>query len=232
MIRTLPQSRGYSIGFKIYILLFFFFLFAPLLITCVLAFNDSLFPALPWKGFSLDWFFSDGPERVGIFHDQINLTSIWVSFKTAFFVAIFSTVVGTCGAFLFEQEEFRFKQLLYFLMLAPLVIPGVILGISILLFSNTLGLFFEDRFGIDIGLLRPGFWLVVLGQFSFITTLVTLIVSAQLKKFDYTLEEAAMNLGANRFSTVLGNKNFTVLEWTHGARIHIYVRIQFHHGDF
>ena len=203
MIRTLPQSRSYSIGFKIYILLFFFFLFAPLLITCVLAFNDSLFPALPWKGFSLDWFFSDGPERVGIFHDQSNLTSIWVSFKTAFFVAIFSTVVGTCGAFLFEQEEFRFKQLLYFLMLAPLVIPGVILGISILLFSNTLGLFFEDRLGIDIGLLRPGFWLVVLGQFSFITTLVTLIVSAQLKKFDYTLEEAAMNLGANRFQVIV-----------------------------
>jgi spermidine/putrescine transport system permease protein len=203
VIRTLPQSRSYSIGFKIYLLLFFFFLFAPLLITCILAFNDSLFPALPWKGFSLDWFFSDGPERVGIFHDQINLTSIWVSFKTAFFVAIFSTVVGTCGAFLFEQEEFRFKQLLYFLMLAPLVIPGVILGISILLFSNTLGLFFEDRFGIDIGLLRPGFWLVVLGQFSFITTLVTLIVSAQLKKFDYTLEEAAMNLGANRFQVIV-----------------------------
>ena len=202
MIRTLPQSRGYSISFKIYIILFFVFLFAPLLITCILAFNDSIFPALPWKGFTLDWFFSDGPERIGIFHDQINLASIWVSFRTAFFVALFSTVVGTCGAFLFEQETFRFKQLLYFLMLAPLVIPGVILGISILLFSNTLGLFVEGRFGIDISLLRPGFWLVVLGQFSFITTLVTLIVSAQLKKFDYSLEEAAMNLGANRFQVI------------------------------
>lgn len=203
MIRTLPNSKGYSIGFKVYILLFFFFLFAPLLITCILAFNDSIFPALPWKGFTLDWFFSEGPDRVGIFHDQINLSSIWVSFKTAFFVAILSTVVGTCGAFLFEQEEFRFKQLLYFLMLAPLVIPGVILGISILLFSNTLGLFLENRVGLDIGLLRPGFWLVVLGQFSFITTLVTLIVSAQLKKFDYTLEEAALNLGANRFQVII-----------------------------
>ncbi len=202
MIRTLPQSRGYSTGFKIYIILFFIFLFAPLLITCILAFNDSIFPALPWKGFTLDWFFSEGPERIGIFHDQINLDSIWISFKTAFFVALFSTVVGTCGAFLFEQETFRFKQLLYFLMLAPLVIPGVILGISILLFSNTLGLFIEGRFGIDISLLRPGFWLVVLGQFSFITTLVTLIVSAQLKKFDYSLEEAAMNLGANRFQVI------------------------------
>jgi len=203
MIRTLPNSRSYSIGFKVYIALFFVFLFAPLLITCILAFNDSMFPALPWKGFTVAWFFGDGPEKVGIFHDQINLASIWVSFRTAFFVAIFSTVVGTCGAFLFEQEQFRFKQLLYFLMLAPLVIPGVILGISILLFSNTLGMFFENRFGIDIGLLRPGFWLVVLGQFSFITTLVTLIVSAQLKKFDYSLEEAALNLGANRFQVIV-----------------------------
>jgi spermidine/putrescine transport system permease protein len=202
VIRTLPQSRGYSVSFKIYIILFFFFLFAPLLITCILAFNDSIFPALPWKGFTLDWFFAEGPERIGIFHDQINLASIWISFKTAFFVALLSTVVGTCGAFLFEQETFRFKQLLYFLMLAPLVIPGVILGISILLFSNTLGLFMEGRFGVDISLLRPGFWLVVLGQFSFITTLVTLIVSAQLKKFDYSLEEAAMNLGANRFQVI------------------------------
>jgi spermidine/putrescine transport system permease protein len=48
-------------------------------------------------------------------------------------------------------------------------------------------------------LFRPGFWLVVLGQFSFITTLVTLVVSARLKKFDRSLEEAALNLGANRF---------------------------------
>jgi spermidine/putrescine transport system permease protein len=203
MIRSLPTSRGYNVGFKIYISLFFIFLFAPLFITCVLAFNDSMFPALPWKGFTLDWFVANEADRVGIFHDQTNLASIWVSFKTAFFVAIFSTVVGTCGAFLFEQEAFRFKQLLYFLMLAPLVIPGVILGISILLFSNTLGLFVEERFGLDIGLLRPGFWLVVLGQFSFITTLVTLIVSAQLKKFDYTLEEAALNLGANRFQVIM-----------------------------
>ncbi len=202
MIRTLPSSRSYSIGFKVYICLFFFFLFAPLLITCILAFNDSMFPALPWQGFTLDWFFADRPDRIGIFHDRINLASIWVSFKTAFFVALLATVVGTCGAFLFEQEEFRGKQLLYFLMLAPLVIPGVILGISILLFSNTLGLYFEDNFGLDIGLLRPGFWLVVLGQFSFISTLVTLIVSAQLKKFDYTLEEAARNLGANRFQVI------------------------------
>ncbi len=202
MIRSLPNSRTYSIGFNLYVALYFVFLFAPLAVTSLLAFNDSQFPALPWNGFSLDWFLADTPLRTGIFHDQRNLDSILVSAETAFFVAILSTVVGTLGAFLFEQENFRFKQLLYFLMLVPLVVPGVILGISILLFSNTLGMFFEETFNIDVGLFRPGFWLVVLGQFSFITTFVTLVVSARLKKFDRTLEEAALNLGANRLEVI------------------------------
>jgi len=202
MIRSLPQSKTYALSFRLYVILYFSFLFAPLLVTCVLAFNDSQFPSLPWKGFTFGWFTADLPERVGIFHDQINLDSMWVSVQTAFFVTILSVFVGTCAAFLFEQEDFRFKQPLYFLMLAPLVIPGVILGISILMFSTTLGTYFEESWKMDVGLFRPGFWLVVLGQFSFISTLVTLVVSARLKKFDRTLEEAAMNLGANRLEVI------------------------------
>ena len=202
MIRTLPNSKTYTTCFRVYIGLYFFFLFAPLVITCILAFNDSQFPSLPWKGFSVEWFTGNVAERVGIFHDQINLTSIWVSFKVAVWVSILSVTVGTAASFLFEQENFPLKTPLYFLMLMPLVIPGVILGISILLFSNTLGMFFEDTWGIDVGLFRPGFWLVVLGQFSFITTFVTLVVSARLKKFDRTLEEAALNLGATRWQVI------------------------------
>jgi len=202
MIRSLPHSAAYRWGFRSYVLLYFFFLFAPLLVTCVLAFNDSMFPSLPWKGFTLDWFFGDGPQKIGFFHDQKNLRSLFVSLKVAFSVTILSTLLGTCAAFLFEQEEFRFKQTLYFLMLAPLVIPGVILGISILLFTNTLGLFFENGFGWDIKLLGPGYWLVVFGQVSFISTFVALVVIARLRKFDRTLEEAAMNLGATRMEVI------------------------------
>ena len=202
MIRSLPNSRAYTSSFKLYMILYFTFLFAPLLVTCILAFNDSQFPSLPWNSFTLEWFTADLPQRVGIFHDQINLDSIWVSMKVAFFVTLLATCVGTCGAFLFEEENFPFKQSLYFLMLAPLVIPGVILGISILMFSTTFGAYFEESWGVDVGLFRPGFWLVVLGQFSFISTLVALVVSARLKKFDRTLEEAAMNLGANRFEVI------------------------------
>ena len=202
MIRSLPRSGLYRWGFRSYVTFYFFFLFAPILVTCVLAFNDSMFPSLPWKGFTLDWFFSDGPQKIGFFHDQKNLRSIFVSLKVAFSVTILSTLLGTCAAFLFEQENFRFKNVMYFLMLAPMVIPGVILGISILMFTNTLGLFFENVFGWDVKLLRPGYWLVVLGQVSFISTFVALVVIARLRKFDRTLEEAAMNLGASRIEAI------------------------------
>ncbi|MGL1864184.1 MAG: ABC transporter permease [Pseudodesulfovibrio sp.] len=202
MIRSLPRSKTYNWSFNLFILLYFTFLFAPLVVTCVLAFNDSNFPSLPWQGFSLDWFISDGPDRIGLFHDDQNLRSIVTSFQTAFFVSILSVIVGTCASFLFEKEEFRFKGFLYFLMLAPLVIPGVILGISLLLAANTAGTFFEDVFGLDFDLFRPSFWLVVLGQFSFISTFVTLVVSARLRKFDHSLEEAALNLGATQLGVI------------------------------
>lgn len=202
MIRTLPQQKSYRTAFRLYIILFYIFLFAPLVITCLLAFNDSNFPSLPWKGFSLDWFLADGPERIGLLHDNSNIRSILISAQTALWVSIFSVIVGTMGAFLFEQEEFRGKRALYFLALTPLVIPGVILGISLLLTANSLGIYFEDTFGLDVPFLRPSFWLVVLGQFSFIATFVLLVVSARLKKFDPSLEEAALNLGATRFEVI------------------------------
>jgi len=202
MIRTLPNSKSYLSGFRLFTLLYFVFLFAPLVVTMILAFNNSMFPSLPWKGFTLAWFFGEGPEKTGLFYDKMNLRAIATSFKVAISVSIFSVTVGTMAAFLFEQEDFKFKGALYFLMIAPLVIPGVILGISILLFSTTVGLFIENTFGIDIKILRPGFWLIVLGQFSFITTIVTMTISARLKKFDRALEEAASDLGANRFEVI------------------------------
>ena len=168
----------------------------------VLAFNDSMFPSLPWEGFTLDWFFGSGPRKYGIFNDRINLRSIATSFRVAVAVTILSTALGTCAAFLFEHENFRFKNALYFLMIAPLVIPGVILGISILMFANSIGLAIENAFDIYVKFLGPGYWLVVLGQSSFISTIVALVVIARLRKFDRTLEEAAYNLGANRLEVL------------------------------
>ena len=180
MIRSLPSTKSYKTGFLAFVIFYFFFLFAPLVIVCLLAFNDSMFPALPWKGFTLDWFFGTGPEKVGIFHDSMNLKAIYTSLKVAFWVSLLSTVIGTCAAFLFDQEEFRFKRFFYILMILPMVVPGVILGISILSFANSMGLFFEDRLNVYIKVLTPGLPLVVLGQSTFITTFVALVVIAVL----------------------------------------------------
>ena len=202
MIRSLPCSSLYKNSYRLYIILFYIFLIMPLVTICVLAFNDSDFIALPWNGFSLDWFFADTNERLGLFKDSDLLLSIWTSLKTGFFVALFSTVIGTIAALLFEEEDFKLKGLLYFLALAPLVIPGVVLGISILLSSTFAGTYIEDTFGVDVEFLRPSFWLVVIGQFSFGATYVMLLVSARLKKFDCALEEAAQSLRATRLEVI------------------------------
>jgi spermidine/putrescine transport system permease protein len=202
MIRSLQNPKSYTRAFKVFVTTYFVFLFAPLIVTMVLAFNDSMFPSLPWEGFTLDWFFGSGPRKYGIFNDRINLRSIATSFRVAVAVTILSTALGTCAAFLFEHENFRFKNALYFLMIAPLVIPGVILGISILMFANSIGLAIENAFDIYVKFLGPGYWLVVLGQSSFISTIVALVVIARLRKFDRTLEEAAYNLGANRLEVL------------------------------
>lgn len=131
MIRTLPSTKTYKLCYNTFIIFYFFVLFAPLLVVSILAFNDSMFPSLPWYGFTLDWFFGEGSDKIGIFNDARNLKGIFVSFKVAFWVTLFSTTVGTCAAFLFEHEEFRFKRFFYYTMLAPLVVPGVIIGISL-----------------------------------------------------------------------------------------------------
>ena len=100
MIRSLPTSKRYDLGFRLFIVAYFVILFAPLVVTMVLAFNDSMYPSLPWEGFTLDWFFGAGPEKYGIFNDQTNLRSLATSFKVALAVTVVSTFLGTCAAFL------------------------------------------------------------------------------------------------------------------------------------
>jgi spermidine/putrescine transport system permease protein len=202
MIYFLPSSKSYKFFYRLYIFLFFLFLFLPLIIISVLAFNNSDFISLPWHGFTLDWFFANTDNRTGLFFDDDLLQSIWVSIKTAFFVSVFSTVIGTMAAMLFEEYDFKGKNIFYFLALSPLVIPGVILGIAILMASTALREFINKHFGFDFEFLNPGFWLVVIGQVSFCITYVMLIVGARLKKFDRTLEEAALSLKATRLKSI------------------------------
>jgi spermidine/putrescine transport system permease protein len=197
MIASLPRPAWLRWGTAAYVLAFFAFLFLPLVVVAVFAFNNAPYPAPPWRGFTLDWFVG-APGRTGLFADQPLLASLWTSAVVASWVTLLSVTVGTANAFLLERATFRGKQALSMLMLAPLVIPGVILGISILAFASRIAQFADDQFGWELEFLRPGLPLVVLGQFSYIVSIASLMISARLKRFDRTLEEAAYNLGATR----------------------------------
>ena len=200
MIPSLPRSLWARLGTWGYASLFFILLFLPLAVVAVFAFNNAPYPAPPWKGLTLDWFWSTNPQRVGLFGDRPLLGSIWTSTKVALWVTAASLLVGTANAFLIERVRFPGKQALYLMMLAPLVIPGVILGISILAFASHIANLADDLWGIELEFLRPGLVLVALGQFSFVASITTLSVLARLKRFDTSLEEAAYNLGASGFT--------------------------------
>ena len=197
MIPSLPRPRWLKAANSIYVVAFLAFLFLPLIVVAVFAFNNAPYPAPPWRGFTLDWFLGNAHSgRVGLFGDGELLGSIWTSGVVAFWVTLLSVLIGTSNAFLIERGCFFGKQALSILMLAPLVIPGVILGISILAFCSRLAELADSLWGLDLDFLRPGLVLVVFGQFSFVATIATLMISARLKRFDRTLEEAALNLGA------------------------------------
>jgi spermidine/putrescine transport system permease protein len=198
MISSLPRPAWLRTATALYVAAFLVFLFLPLTIVAIFAFNDAPYPAPPWHGFTLDWFVgNDSAGRVGLFKDTELLGSIWTSLVVALWVTALSVLIGTANAFLMERWHFPGKQALSILMMTPLVIPGVILGISILAFFSRMADVAEDWFGLELDILRPGLPLVVLGQFSYVATIATLTISARLKRFDRTLEEAALNLGAS-----------------------------------
>jgi spermidine/putrescine transport system permease protein len=198
MISSLPRPAWLRTATALYVAAFLLFLFLPLTTVAVFAFNNAPYPAPPWRGFTLDWFLGNtSAGRVGLFHDTELLGSIVTSLVVACWVTALSVIVGTANSFLMERWEFPGKQALSVLMLVPLVIPGVILGISILALFSRIAELADALFGWDLDFLRPGLPLVVLGQFSYIATITTLMISARLKRFDRTLEEAALNLGAS-----------------------------------
>ncbi len=202
MIPSIPQSRLLTTAYTAYVVLFFVFLALPLIVVAAFAFNDSQFPSLPWEGFTWNWFFGSERPMIGVFHERSILRAIGTSVFVAFSVSLLSVTVGLSNAFLFNRYKFRGQSLLYVFMLLPLVIPGIVLGISILVSSSRLANGLWDGFQWDVEALRPGLFLVILGQFSFITTIATLVIGARLQKFDRALEEAALNLGAGRLTAI------------------------------
>jgi len=173
---------------QIYMGLFLVFMLAPLVVMGGAAVNDSRFPSVyPWKGLTERWFI-----------DLWNDPRMWTSIRNTVFVAIsvvaISVPVGTAGAILLNSLQAKARSFVYGVMVAPILTPGAVIGISTLLFWNSMGrpLGLQEQLPFIAGL-----HLSTLGQVSFIAAYVMLLVLARLQSFDPGLEEAALDLGAS-----------------------------------
>ena len=118
MIPSLPRPAWLRGATALYLIGFLTFLFLPLAVVAVFAFNDAPYPAPPWHGFTLDWFLGNAAQgRIGLFADSDLLGSIWTSCLVALCVTALSALVGTTNAFLIERGRFPGKQVLSILML-------------------------------------------------------------------------------------------------------------------
>ena len=170
----------------LYLVSFFAFLFGPLVVMGVTAFNTPTYPQVwPFEGFTLDWF-------AKLYQDDALMTGLRNSFLIGALVVALSVPLGLAGALVMTQIYARARGLYYLVVVSPVLTPGVIVGISTVIFwkdvtawTNTKPLF-------------TGFFLATLGQSTFISSYCMLIFLSRLQRYDRTQEEAALDLGASR----------------------------------
>jgi putrescine transport system permease protein len=172
------RGPGQSPLLKAMLVLGFAFLYAPMLSLVVYSFNESKLVTV-WAGFSVKWYGE-------LFRDQGIMDAAWVSIRIAFFTACASVVLATIAALVMTRfRNFRGKMLFGALVTAPLVMPEVITGLSILLLFVSLGI-------------PRGMTTIWIAHVTFCVAFVAVVVSSRLGELDKSVEEAAMDLGANR----------------------------------
>ncbi|MEG2805049.1 ABC transporter permease subunit [Stenotrophomonas sp.] len=166
----------------------FGFLYLPILLLMIYSFNESKL-ATVWSGFSTRWYGE-------LFHNRQILEALWISLKVAFWTACASTVLGTMAAMVMTRfKRFPGKTVFGALITAPLVMPEVILGFSLMTLLVAMG-------GIP-GFPARGVTSIWIAHVTFTLSFVTVVVSSRLQELDRSLEEAAMDLGAGRLKVFM-----------------------------
>jgi len=174
----------------LFVLGFFLYLFGPLLIMGFTAFNSSAFPRVsPWECFTVEWF--------GVlFNDQRLLTGLRNSVFIGLGVVLVAVPLGLAGALLLTQVKERVRPWYYTIVISPILVPGVVLGISTLLFWDRIGHMFGAT---RDSIFYNGFFLTIIGQSTFIAAYTMLVFISRLQRFETVQEEAALDLGATHF---------------------------------
>ena len=182
-------QRYFIIGF---VVLFFLYLFGPLIVMGISAFNTSTFPRMsPWDCFSVEWFDV-------LIQDTRLMQGLRNSVFIGFGVVLLAVPIGLAGALVLMQAKPRIRPWYYTITIAPILVPGVVLGISTLLFWDRFGLLFGAS---ETSIFYDGIFLTIIGQSTFISAYAMLIFIARLQRFDPVLEEAALDLGATHVQT-------------------------------
>ena len=172
------------IGF--YVFLFFLYLFGPLLVMSITAFNTPNYPqAWPFESFTLQWF-------VKLWNHRAMMEGLINSIIIGLGVVAVSVPVGLAAAVIMSQIYYRARGLYYLVTISPVLTPGVIIGISTVIFWKDM-LSLSD---VTKATFYNGIVLSIFGQSSFIAAYCLLIIMARLQRFDRAQEEAALDLGA------------------------------------
>jgi len=159
----------------------FVFLYLPIIALVIYSFNDSTIPNR-WAGFTLKWY-------AALVDDREMIAGLWLSLRIAFFTACASVVLGTLAAFaLVKYKRFTGRTLFSGIVSAPLVMPEVIIGLSLLLMLVSV-----QR---AIGFPERGMLTIWLGHLLLGMAYASVVVQARLQDLNPQLEEAAMDLGA------------------------------------
>jgi putrescine transport system permease protein len=157
------------------------FLYLPILLLVIYSFNASKLVTV-WGGFSTQWYGE-------LFRNEALLQAAWVTLRIALITATAATILGTMAAIaLVRYGRFRGRSLFSGMVYAPLVMPDVITGLSLLLLF------------VAVGFTR-GFWTITLAHITFAMCFVAVVVQSRLVTFDRSLEEAAHDLGCPPLKT-------------------------------
>jgi spermidine/putrescine transport system permease protein len=170
-----------------FVIMFFAYLFGPLLLMSVSAFNSSAFPRVsPFECFTVEWF------NV-LAQDETLMEGLRNSLIIGVGVVLIAVPMGLAGALMLTQVNQRLRPWYYTVVISPILIPGVVLGISTLVFWDRLGVMFGA--GYD-SIFYNGIFLTIVGQSTFIAAYSMLVFISRLQRFESAQEEAALDLGA------------------------------------
>jgi spermidine/putrescine transport system permease protein len=171
---------GWSL-IRAFTILVYLFMFLPVGVVVLLAFNANQFGSFPMEGFSFRWF-------VELWNNDAIVRAFKTSVLLGALTAVVSTTFGVLASLALVRYDFRGKSLITTAMIAPILVPEVVLAVALLLFLRWLEM-------------PKSFPLLLLGHVIFTLPFVVLIVQARLVSVRREFEEAALSLGANAFHT-------------------------------